>query len=179
MDATILVALIAAAAVLIGGYLTNFLAEDYRRFLDGKALAAALAGELDSYAGVLPELRQRLDAMYKSASGGNALSLHELPQPTDPVFDASVEKLGLLGVDLAGRVSFHYGELRKFRAGFWYLMRHHAKLDPSENALRLQVCIKVIDDSSGSATKLILDLKTYAHRTWKEKTAAQATGKYY
>lgn len=43
------IALIGLLGVMAGCYLNNFLAEDYRRFRDGQALAGALAGELEAH----------------------------------------------------------------------------------------------------------------------------------
>lgn len=39
-------ALVAVLGVLGGAYISNFAAEDFRRFRDSQALAGALAGEL-------------------------------------------------------------------------------------------------------------------------------------
>ncbi|MEX4005167.1 hypothetical protein AB4Y38_40755 [Paraburkholderia sp. EG285A] len=67
-------ALIAFVGVLAGGYLNNFLAEDFRRFRDGQALAGALAGELKSHATAIPILQSTLqstaDAIRKPDVGG-------------------------------------------------------------------------------------------------------------
>ncbi|KLU20356.1 hypothetical protein EOS_41575 [Caballeronia mineralivorans PML1(12)] len=43
-------ALVAFVGVLAGGYVNNFLAEDFRRFRDSQALAGSFAGELESHA---------------------------------------------------------------------------------------------------------------------------------
>jgi hypothetical protein len=44
----VIVALIAGGVTLAVAYINSFLAESYRRFRDGSALAASLAGELGS-----------------------------------------------------------------------------------------------------------------------------------
>ena len=58
--ATVLVALIGAFIALTVAWRTNFVAEDFRRFRDGSALAAALLGELRAYEPALPMLKRTL-----------------------------------------------------------------------------------------------------------------------
>ncbi|QJQ02335.1 hypothetical protein C798_19460 [Herbaspirillum rubrisubalbicans Os34] len=43
-------AIISVGGVLIGAYVTNFVAEDYRKFRQNIIIAAGLAGELESHA---------------------------------------------------------------------------------------------------------------------------------
>ncbi|VWB72860.1 hypothetical protein [Burkholderia lata] len=79
-------ALIAFIGVLAGGYVNNFLAEDYRRFRDG----TALAGELASHTAAFPMLRDMLNGMIAAIEQGQRLRLRCFEPPNDPVYESNV-----------------------------------------------------------------------------------------
>ncbi|WP_223531298.1 hypothetical protein [Pseudomonas sp. GL-R-19] len=56
-------AFIAFKVAVLVGFCSHFVAEDYRRFRDGQAIAAVLAGELGSIMMSLPGLRPSLVEM--------------------------------------------------------------------------------------------------------------------
>jgi len=68
-------ALVAFVGVLAGGYVNNFLAEDYRRFRDAQGLAGALAGELASHGSASTILRPNLDIAVEHVRQGKTLHL--------------------------------------------------------------------------------------------------------
>ncbi|KVD85166.1 hypothetical protein WS62_19720 [Burkholderia sp. ABCPW 14] len=70
-------ALVGFLGVLVGGYGSNFLAEDYRRFRDSRALAGALAGELESHGEAVPILKDGLERMGNKVLAGEKLDLPE------------------------------------------------------------------------------------------------------
>lgn len=111
-----LVALITAAFTLLGVWLTAFLAEDYRRFRDGSAMAAALAGELGSYALAMENAEVIFMRMATSIHQGEMQVFpSERPPKIDPVFDSTVPRIGLLGVEVAENVVFTYHMIRAWR----------------------------------------------------------------
>lgn len=69
--AEINVAFVGLLGVMTGGYFNNFLAEDYKRFRDGQALAGALAGELGSHVEAIPFNRAELSGWAPSWQVGN------------------------------------------------------------------------------------------------------------
>ena len=122
-------AIIAFTSALLVGFGSHFVAEDYRRFRDGKAIAAALAGELDSVKSSLPELRTVLIQLRDFLDMLRPISFPEMPNQPSPIYEANAEKVGLLGVDLAGRVAFTYDQIRAFRTSFQLLSKHHTTMN--------------------------------------------------
>lgn len=108
-------ALIALIGVLAGGYVNNFLAEDYCRFRDGTALAGALAGELGSHMQAFPLLRTMLTTLKTAFEQGERPPLRRFDPPNDPIYEANVGKIGLLGGKLAEEVAFAYQQICAFR----------------------------------------------------------------
>jgi len=143
MPDTIIVGAISAGATLVVAFLTLFLAEQYRRFHDGSALAAGLAGELSSYEGFAPLLRPRIESWIQiSKQGGHKeMVFRPFDKPTDIFFDASVQKLGLLGPALVEHVVYTYGQLRAFRLALDLIQRHGPAMTAAEFELRCTLCL--------------------------------------
>jgi hypothetical protein len=156
-------ALIAFLGVLAGGYVNNFLGEDFRRFRDGQALAGALAGELNSHATAIPllqySLREMVDAL---RSPGGKVTLGEFDPPNSPVFDAGVAKLGVLGPVLAQEVAFVYEQIRAFRITFQRVSKQHTDMHNNQTAASLEFCLMLINTAHERGSKLIIDLQSYA-----------------
>ncbi|RQM59715.1 MULTISPECIES: hypothetical protein [Burkholderia] len=100
---------------VIVAVVANFVAEDFRRFRDGSALASALAGELLSYAAAIGELTQNITLLAQQAEAGNMIRVAEIEMPRDIVYESAVPKIGLLGTALPERVALVYGRIRAFR----------------------------------------------------------------
>ena len=161
-------ALIAFVGVLAGGYVNNFVAEDFRRFRDSQALAAALVGELDSHASAVDELKPALKTVFEIARSGQPLSLQELPMASSPIFEANVEKIGLLGSKLANDVAFVYEQIRAFRVAFHQLSIHHKEMTPEWRAATVTSCEKAIDRATNRGKPLLASLASHAKkRYWK------------
>ncbi|MBW0236283.1 hypothetical protein [Pseudomonas sp. D1HM] len=90
-------ALIAFTSTVLVGYGAHFLAEDYRRFRDSTAIAAALAGEMGSIVLSFPGLRNVLTEMKDLLDEEKAIALPEMPDQSSPIFEANAEKVGMLG----------------------------------------------------------------------------------
>lgn len=105
----IAVALIAGVVALVVAYLNGILTESYKRFRDGSALAAGLAGELASYLPAWPLLKTSLDSIVGAIESGQrwTVCLRPFERPRDLVFEESVSKLGLLDQRWL-RMSFSY-----------------------------------------------------------------------
>jgi hypothetical protein len=165
--AALITALLAFVAVLAGGYLNNFLAEDFRRFRDSQALAGAFAGELESHGAATPYLRPRLHAMLLLVKEDKPLALHEMPKPTSPVFDANVERVGLLGPDIARDLVAVYEQINGFRAGFVMLSKHHSEMNQAWREAVLGECILRVDTASARGAGLLEKLNEKARADYE------------
>ncbi|WP_025108604.1 hypothetical protein [Pseudomonas sp. H1h] len=155
-------ALIAFTSAVLVGFFGHFTVEDYRRFRDSKAIAAALAGELGSIISSLLILRSGLNGMKASLDEGQPMQLAEMPDQSSPIFEANAEKIGLLGVALAGDVAFIYDRIRAFRTSFQMLSKHHTTRPLLWSSLLVGSCTQLIVDNESKAENLVKDLKIHA-----------------
>lgn len=161
-------ALLGFLGVLVGGYVNNFLAEDYRRFRDGQALAGALAGELESHAEAIPIIKAGLENMMPQALNEKGLTLVEWPIPASPLFDENASKIGLLGAELAKEVAYVYENLRAFRQNFHQLSKHHASMPKEWGHAMIVGCLAAISRTEHRGVLLIERLKMQAAASyWK------------
>lgn len=161
-------ALIAFIGVLVGGYVNNFLAEDYRRFRDGTALAGALAGELASHMLAFPVLQKMLAYQIGVVSKGERPPFRHFDPPNDPVFESGVAKLGLLGAKVAEDVAFAYQQIRAFRLNYALVLSQHKDMLDPELIQRLSGCLAVVNMGDGRAKELLAELKTIAAQQYVE-----------
>jgi hypothetical protein len=155
-------ALVGFLGVLVGSYGSNFLAEDYRRFRDGRSLAGALAGELESHGEPIPSVKAGLESMGDKVLAGDKLELPEWPIPNSPVFEENAAKIGLLGPDLARDVAYVYEHLRAFRQNFHQLTKHNAAMSVGWNHSHILGCLAILTRVEPRAAQLIVNLKKYA-----------------
>ncbi|WP_336817166.1 hypothetical protein [Burkholderia gladioli] len=155
-------ALVGFLGVLVGSYGSNFLAEDYRRFRDGRALAGALAGELESHGEPVPRLKAGLEVMGDKVLAGEKLNLPEWPMPTSPVFEENAAKIGLLGPELARDVAYVYEHLRAFRMNFHQLTKHHTEMSAEWTHETIIGCLAILSRVEPRGAKLISGLKNYS-----------------
>ncbi|MBN3794381.1 hypothetical protein [Burkholderia sp. Ac-20392] len=160
-------ALIGFLGVMAGGYFNNFLAEDYRRFRDGQALAGALAGELESHGDAFPMLKAGLEAMMPLAISEQGLTLSEWPIPASPLFEQNAAKIGLLGADVARDVAYVYEHIRAFRINFHMLSKSHREMPKERNHAMIVGCLAIITRAETRGRPLLDTLKK------------QATGNYW
>lgn len=159
-------ALVAFIGVLAGGYVNNFLAEDYRRFRDGTALAGALAGELSSHMQAFPMLRTMLTAVRAAFENGQRPPLRRFEPPNDPVYESHVSKIGLLGGKLAEDVAYAYQQIRAFRLNFFLVLTHYEEMKDDEVVARLNVCLDTINRGDARAVVLLAELKALASQSY-------------
>lgn len=160
----ILAALIAMAGAVIVGYATQFIAEDYRRFRNGSALAAGLAGELSSYGGAAPELRNGLLGIIKMIETGqrDLDGLRPIERQVDMYFEEVVGDLGLLGTSLVEGVVLVYTNLRAFRMALNMIATGHRDMKDHEVLRRCHKCIEALDRASERGSTLVDALKARA-----------------
>ncbi|MFM0202206.1 hypothetical protein PQR53_20310 [Paraburkholderia fungorum] len=162
-------ALIAFAGVLVGGYLNNFLAEDYKRFRDGQALAGALAGELESHGEHIPDITKNLPKLKERLDAGIWVVLPEWPVPSSPVFEANTDKIGLLDPDHAKEVAYVYEQIRAFRGTFHLFTKHNTTMGFDWQAAMVQGSIDAIERAEKRGEPLIKGLKAHAKASyWKQ-----------
>ncbi|MFM0386496.1 hypothetical protein [Paraburkholderia dipogonis] len=153
--------------MLAGGYVNNFLAEDYKRFRDGRALAGALAGELQSHGEAIPWIKAGLENMEKGLRDGHKLTLPEWPSPPSPLFDENAGKIGLLGPTMSGDVAYVYENLRAFRQSFHQLSKNHETMPVEWSRASITGCLAAITRAETRGAQLILNLKNHAEsRYW-------------
>jgi len=159
---------IAFVGVLVAAFLTAIVAEDYRRFRDGSSLAAALAGEMQSYLEAFDMIVPLMTQMHAGFEAGQQSYMPPFKPPGDPVYDAGVERLGLLGPSLARDLAYTYQNLKAFRESFATITEHYANfnkgqmlasLDGSSTALhraktRGEQLIPLLNERAGAEYKL-------------------------
>jgi hypothetical protein len=155
-------ALVGFLGVLVGGYSSNFLSEDYRRFRDSRSLAAALAGELESHGEAVPILKEGLERMGDKALVGEKLNLPEWQIPRSPLFDENASKIGLLGPELAREVAYVYENLRAFRQNFHQLTKHHVDMPKEWTHSTIIGCLAMLTRMEPRGRQLIVNLKNHA-----------------
>lgn len=161
-------ALIAFTSAILVGFGGHFAAEDYRRFRDSTAIAAAMAGELGSILLSLPGLHTVLTSMKGRLDELQPISLPEVPDQSSPIFEANAEKVGLLGVDFAKRVAFTYDQIRAFRTSFQLLSKHHNTMGPSWSSLLTERCLDLVESNQSEANTLVDNLTNHS-KIWYVK----------
>lgn len=163
-------ALVGLLGVMAGGYFNNFIGEDYRRFLDGKALAGALAGELESHTAPLPRIKDGLEKMEEKTRNGEKLDLPEWSIPPSPIFDQNAEKIGLLGAETAKEIAYVYEHLRAFRQSFHMLSKHNSDMPSEWNNATIIGCLAIISRAENRAAQLIVALNNRANEEYLQRS---------
>lgn len=155
--------------VMAGGFFNNFLAEDYKRFRDGQALAGAIAGELESHGEPIKNIKERLEAMRLHLAAGNALTTPEWPIPPSPLFDQNAGKIGLLGASSAKDVAYVYENIRAFRHNYNMLTKNHSDM-PLEWCSAIVIgCAAAITRAETRGLPLIETLKRQADESYWDR----------
>ncbi|MBR7924602.1 hypothetical protein QZM26_29645 [Burkholderia multivorans] len=171
-------ALVGFIGVLAGGYSSNFLAEDYRRFRDSRALAGALAGELESHGEAIPWIKAGLEKMEEGVRNGTKLNMPEWPIPASPLFDQNASKIGLLGPELARDVAYVYENIRAFRQNFHVLSKNHQNLPPDWSGATLIGCLAAITRAETRGAQLLVNLRNYAGESYWNRPETKTQLKY-
>lgn len=142
-----------AVAVIV-----NFIAEDFRRFRDGSALASAIAGELLSYGAALQDLTQSITQLAIQAEAGTMLRVADIEMPRDLIYESAVPKIGLLGVELPEKIALAYGRIRAFRTLYTVIAGDKVKTDAAGlGRLYRQLLVKLAEaETEGRSTVALL-----------------------
>lgn len=159
-------ALVGLIATILGAVLGAILNEMYKRHRDAIATAAALAGELSSYREAFAALDFSFPVLIDRVEQGNPLNNPEQAAPADIAFEAYVDKIGLLGSQLAERVAYVYGQVRGFRSAFFPLTRQSEKFDATYVAAALRVAHMFSQNANKHAEPLIKALQERASQSF-------------
>jgi len=164
MSDGVIVALIAGGVALAVAYVNSFVAESYRRFRDGSALAASLAGELAAYEAAWPVIAQMLDHMLASTNAQTRPATHLRPfdRPKDLVYETAVGKLGLLGALTAENVVFVYSNIAAFRVAMEVIARDEKEMSNEELRARCLACKAALDRAVTRGSDLLRTLRDRA-----------------
>jgi hypothetical protein len=153
-------------------YATQFIAEDFKRFRDGSAVAAGLAGELDSYRGAYEILVNALTSWKAATEAGARASIpfRKIERPRDMYLEEVVSKLGLLGSQLVRSTVLVYSNLRAFRLAMELLSTEGASMEDEEFMKRCDMCLDRLRAAYTEAETLVPNLEARANasfwRTW-------------
>ncbi len=167
MSDSVLAASIGASVTLVVAFLTQFLAESYKRFRDGAAVAGGIAGELSTYDGAPSVLRKMILGWVVEARAGRhlMLPLRPIDRPTDLYFDKAVEKFGLLSPDMIEHTVFVYTHLRAYRLGLEILQQGYKEMTAEEFIGRCARILEMLDRAEGRALFLVPHLR-YRAKAW-------------
>ncbi len=145
----------AVAAIAGGAFVQSFARQQERR-----SVAAAFAGEIQCIVGAINWRSAR-----KTIEQGKVPSA----QPSFPIFEANVSKIGVLPVDLAGKVALFYSNLGGVFLDFRTLhdalvVRTIAILNTNEIK---EGVLKQLDHLDSQATPLVDGLRKEAARRWR------------
>lgn len=166
------VAGITAAVTLVTVYLTQFLADRYRRFAEGSMLAAGFAGDLAArrhgevdYEYLFKELEKlRKEGKRVEVRGSGRPEPH---QHEERFFHSVIGKVGLLGPDLAGRVISLYRDMAFFAEQAKYVDQHHADMKNDELHGRLELILSTWKSAMELRDELVPLLKSRANEQFK------------
>lgn len=154
-------AIVTSAVALFGIYLTQFLAEKYRRFNDGSAIAAGLLGELRSYKADHEKLEVALKQWISTARtyGKDVLPMKPIPKNSDPFFDSCVGRIGLIGDDLVTDTIFVYYRIRAAKDMINIVSDHFDDLSEAEFILYCESILDIIEKAANIGTPLLAKLE--------------------
>jgi hypothetical protein len=166
------VAVIGLLGVMAGGYFNNFLAEDFRRFRDGQALAGALAGELESHGDAAAQIKKSLALLIDNSDVPiAAVKFPELPIANSPIFEANTGKVGLLDPESAKDVAYVYERIRSFRVNLSLLSKHHVEFGPGWRTSMVSGCVEAIEQAEDRGKPLVERLKLHAKASYWRRPA--------
>lgn len=150
-------AFIAASAAIFIAYLTQFTAEQYRRFRDGSSIAAGIAGELSSYKEAPALIRDQFAKIRDAVRAGcrSSVWIRPIPKPTDLYLPRIVDKIGILGPELCEQIVFVYANLEAFRAVQQIIMNDFSEMNDEELLLRIDAAEAALSRAHEVGSKLI------------------------
>ena len=154
-------AIIGLIATIIAAIIGGLLNETYKRHLDAVATAAALAGELASYRPAFAMFDASVSVLTNQALAGE-LHIPEQAPAVDTAYNAYVDKIGLLGPELAESVADVYGRIRGFRAALYPVTKRDRQPNPEYDAASLRVAHMFAKQADAAGAKLVASLRERA-----------------
>ncbi|MDR6395903.1 hypothetical protein [Herbaspirillum seropedicae] len=165
---TIFGAIIAACGVLLAAYVTNFVADDYRKHKQKMILAAGLAGELESNALALPLIRSALQGLLEASQKGQKIVFpNKFDVPADPIYEKVVGELGLLGRHLTRDIVFTYQNIRAFRITFSTLCQPGVDMPREVQQGALVSCLAALQRAEEMGAPLLAQLDEIIRETYR------------
>ena len=155
-------AIIALCTAVVAGLFAAFVSEMYKRHRDMTATAAAIAGELSSYREAYQQLDLSIDLLIKMVERGEQLNLPPQDSVPDVAYEAYIDKVGLLGSQIAEDVTYVYGQIRGFRSSFFALTKQSGPVDPIYTVTVLRICHQFMKKANGRSEPLIVALQNKA-----------------
>lgn len=157
-------AIFGGAVAVLGIYLTQFVAENFRRFRDGSALAAALLGELRAYRPGAPNLIAAVNEWEELSRNGqkDRLGFRKFDDTKLAVWESSVGKVGLLGVGLVEDVVLVYSKMTAVAVALTILHDHYQEMPAAEFEARCRLIASQVEDIAKRADVAIPRLEARA-----------------
>lgn len=161
-----------AAVTLVTVYLTQFVAERYRRFAEGSTLAAGFAGDLAAHRHGEVDYEfvfKELEKLRKEGKRAEVMGQGR-PEPhhhEERFFHTVIGKVGLLGPDLAGRVIGLYRDMAFYAEQAKYIDEHHADMQNDELHGRLELVLRTWKSAMELRDELVPLLKSRANERFR------------
>ncbi|HJR12553.1 MAG TPA: hypothetical protein VJ833_01485, partial [Rhodanobacteraceae bacterium] len=154
----------AAFTALMVFWLTHFVGEDYRRWRDGKALAAALAGEVESFVFAMKLAGKTAKALLEQLEKGEPLPPRHIPEAPQSVYAANLQRLGLLGASIGRDLPFAYHMVYAYRVSMTAFFEA-SRIGEQKGALL--VAQQMIANANDALPPLLVKLQTRARQAWR------------
>jgi hypothetical protein len=161
-----IVAIIGLIATVVAAVICGLLNETYKRHLDAVATAAALAGELASYKPAFGMLDSSIGVLLKQAETGE-LYIPEQAPTVDTAYNAYVDKIGLLGPELAEDVAAVYGRIRGFRSALFPVTKRDRLQNAEHDVASLRVAHMFAQQASAAGDALVESLRDRARTPFR------------
>jgi len=90
-----------------------------------------------------------------------------MEKQTSPIFEANVQRIGLLGPDIARQVAAVYEQLNGFRVGFVMLSKHHNTMSRQWREAVIGHCIVRIETAATGGAGLLDALNAHAKAKYR------------
>ncbi|MEO6968272.1 MAG: hypothetical protein ABI132_07450 [Rhodanobacteraceae bacterium] len=157
-------ALIAAATALIVFWLTAFVGEDYRRSRDAKALAASLAGEVESFKIGMEIAAKANENLLALLAANMGLPKRKVPDGPVTVYAANLKRIGLLGLSIGRDLPFAYHMIHAYRVATEAGLSTD---NPVEQKSAFLVAQQMVGNANDVLPGLLAKLQARARTRWR------------
>ncbi|WP_155638881.1 hypothetical protein [Burkholderia cepacia] len=161
----VVTAIVSACFTLLGGYVTVFVAERYRRYLDAQALAFSLFAEIKALAnGVVWEIDLHKKLASDADSPTGQIWLWAMPLRKLAVYESSLSKLGMLG-EVSGSVVTTYTKMQDYDSAMFVLASNYKNgMEKEEIVSRLEALVRMATSLAQSANIALNELDKFSKR---------------